>query len=113
MYVLEFLNCPFGTRCATPTLHGLFCPLLSSVESLSDNFHDFYRDTAEALANLFVSMIQRMFEHAGLIAIGLVVYVSTEPCFVPTLLTEYTDIPLVYISRLLPLFVQVPRSALL
>ena len=102
MYRIEYLNCPHGTRCALPTLHKLFSPITRSLGSEFDYFCYWYKDTARDLAKEYVNMIQRMFEHAGLVAIGFVVYVSTEPSFVSTLLTGYTGSALVYLSRLLP-----------
>jgi hypothetical protein len=89
MYKIEYLNCPYGTRCAPPTLHKLFSPLLMSLGPSVDIFNHALGEVLRDFGKEHINMMQRMFEHAGYIAIGAVVYVNTSPSFVSALLMAH------------------------
>jgi hypothetical protein len=82
MYKIDSSNCPFGTRCAPPTIHKLFSPLLTSLDPSVDRFNHALREVLRDFSKEYINMMQRMFEHAGYVAVGLVVYVNTSQSFV-------------------------------
>jgi hypothetical protein len=110
MYRVEYLNCPFGTRCASPTLNKLFSPLLRSLGSSYEYYCDVFKTIAEETAKEYVEMIQRIYEHIGYISTGLIAYVSVSPTSVSALLTAHVGRLVVHIPHLPPPTLKVSGS---
>jgi hypothetical protein len=53
-----------------------------SLDTSVDRFNHALREVLRGFGKEFINMMQRMFEHAGYIVVGLVVYVNTSLSFV-------------------------------
>ena len=75
MYKVDILNCPFGTRCAPPTLLRLIYPAVEFLHQLSVSLCSFVGAIVYLLAKGVVTMIQFTAANAVYVVVVLGIYV--------------------------------------
>jgi hypothetical protein len=75
MYKIDILNCPFGTRCAPPTLLELISPAVEFFHQISVSLCSFVGAVVYLLAEGVVTMIQFTAANVVYVAVALGIYV--------------------------------------